>query len=324
MRRTPTLTAAALLLLAATLAGCGGEAEARDDRPPTAPRGLTVHAGSATSVHVMWNKSTDDTGVHRYEVYRDGKRVKTLPAATYMVDIAQLTPQRTYTFSVRALDAAGNRSPHSLKVPVTMRPPAPKDSEPPTAPRKVKVRPSGARAATLSWGAATDNEAVTSYDIYQAGSRIHSVAGRSTTALVTGLRPGTAYTFTVKARDAADNSSPDSEAVQLTTAAGEGGHEDTAPGGFKVTTHEDDGAYYLDLSWDAPKTGGDVAEYEIHLNGRQATTLQWGGAAPAGRARHSFFITRDEAQTYRVKLRAKLPDGTWGAFSEERTVTTGG
>ncbi|NGO80823.1 fibronectin type III domain-containing protein [Streptomyces sp. YC504] len=322
MHRTPTavLTAAALLLLA----GCGGEAEARDERPPTAPRGLTVHAGSATSVHVMWNKSTDDTAVARYEVFRGGKLVKTLPAATYMIDITGLTPKRTYTFTVRALDAAGNRSPHSTEASVTMRAPAPQDAEPPTAPVKLTARPSGSRAATLAWGAAKDNEAVTSYDIYQRGSRIHSVDGRTTTALVTGLRPGTEYTFTVKARDAADNSSPDSGSVRLTTAPGSGGSENTAPGGFKVTTREDDDAYYLDLSWDAPRTGGDVAEYEIHLNGRQATTLQWGAAAPAGRAKHSFFITREEGQTYRVKLRAKLPDGNWGAFSEERTVTTGG
>ncbi|MBC9712366.1 fibronectin type III domain-containing protein [Streptomyces sp. TRM66268-LWL] len=322
MHRTPTavLTAAALLLLA----GCGGEAEARDDRPPTAPRGLTVHAGSATSVHVMWNKSTDDTAVTRYELFRGGKRIKTLPAATYMVDLTGLTPQQTYTFTVRALDAAGNTSPHSAKVSVTMRPPAPRDTEPPTAPAKLVAKASGARAATLSWAAAKDDQAVTSYDIYQRGSRIHSVDGRTTTALVTGLRPGTDYTFTVRARDAADNSSPDSGSASLKTAAGSGGSEETAPGGFKVETRKDDDAYYLDLSWDAPRTGGDIAEYEIHLNGRQATTLQWGAAAPAGRAKHSFFITREEGQTHRVKIRAKLPDGNWGAFSEERTVTTGG
>ncbi len=322
MRRTPTavLTAVALLLLA----GCGGEAEASDKRAPTAPRGLTVHAGSATSVHVMWNKSTDDTAVTQYELYRGGKLIKTLPAATYMIDVTGLTPQQKYTFTVRALDAAGNRSPKSAEVSVTMRAPAPLDAEPPTAPTKLTAKPSGPLAATLSWGAAKDNEAVTSYDIYQRGSRIHSVAGRSTTALVTGLRPGTEYTFTVRARDAADNSSRDSGEVRLKTAPGVGGAEDTAPGGFKVRTREDgDGAYHLDLSWDAPDTGGDVAEYEIFLNGRQATTLQWGGAAPAGRAEHSFFITREEGETYRVKLRAKLPDGNWGAFSEERTVTTG-
>ncbi|MFI6943150.1 fibronectin type III domain-containing protein [Streptomyces sp. NPDC050418] len=322
MRRIPplALTAAALLLLT----GCGGDAEAVDDRPPTAPRGLTVHAGSATSVHVMWNKSTDDTEVTGYELYRGGKLVRKLPGTTYMVDLTGLTPRKKYVFSVRALDAAGNSSHRSPEVSVTMRAPAPKDAEPPTAPGKLTVKPSGGRAATLSWRAARDNEAVTSYDIYQAGSRIHSVDGGTTTALVTGLRPGTDYTFTVRARDAADNASPDSGRVKLTTAPGAGGDEDTAPGGFKVTTHETDGAYYLDLSWDQPRTGGDVAEYEIHLNGRQATTLQWGGSAPAGRAKHSFFISREEGQTYRVKLRAKLPDGNWGAFSEERTVTTGG
>ncbi|RFU86274.1 fibronectin type III domain-containing protein [Streptomyces triticagri] len=312
-----------------TLTGCslfgadsdGGKPAAR---PPSAPRGLTVHVGSATSVHVMWNKSSGGTAVDKYEIFRGRTKVKTLPGKQYMADLNGLRPKATYTFRVRALDAGGNASQLSREATVTMRAPAPADDTPPAAPSGLRVGAAGPRAATLTWTPSKDRKDVTSYDVYQRGARIHSVGGESTSALVTGLRPGTDYTFTVKARDAADNSSAPTKGVRHTTGgAGGGSAAGTAPADFKVATHEEDGAHHLDLSWDPPRTGGEVAEYQIHLNGRQATTLVWGADAPKGRAKHSFFISRTSGETYRVKLRARLPDGNWGAFSPERSVTTG-
>ncbi|MFC7309723.1 fibronectin type III domain-containing protein [Streptomyces monticola] len=330
----PVLLAALALPLTACSAETGAAAQ---ELPP--PRGLTAQASSATSVHVMWTKATTTTAsggkasggkageegeLAGYEIYRGRTRVKSVPADQYMVDITGLKPGTAYSFTARAKDTAGNRSPLSRKVTVTTRPRTTADHKPPTAPTKLRARASGARAATLSWGAAEDNEEITSYDIYQRDSKIHSVNGDSTAALVTGLRPGTDYTFTVKARDAADNISKPSEAAGLSTPEGPDDTGNTAPADFRVATHKDgDGAHYLDLSWRAPDTGGEVAEYQIHLNGKQATTLMWGAAAPEGRAKHSFFISRQTGQSYRVKLRAKLPDGNWGAFSAERTVVTG-
>ncbi|MDG4865908.1 fibronectin type III domain-containing protein [Streptomyces sp. T-3] len=329
MRRTPTLAAlltASLTAACLSLAGCGGEAaDSGDAEPPSVPRGLTVQASSATSVHIMWNKATDNVAITGYEVYRGTKLVKKVAAGQYMADLDGLQPKASYRFTVRAKDAAGNRSPAGKAVSVTMRPPAPEDHKPPAAPTRLRAKASGPRAATLTWDASKDGKDVTSYDIYQRDTKIHSVNGTATGALITGLRPGTGYTFTVKARDAADNSSKPSGAVGLTTASApdDNATGGTAPADLQVRTHADDGAYYLDLSWDPPKTGGDVAAYEIYLNGRQTTTLMWGSEAPKGRAKHSFFITREAGQTYRVKLRARLPDGNWGAFSAERTAVTG-
>ncbi|MFP3990880.1 fibronectin type III domain-containing protein [Streptomyces sp. E11-3] len=327
MRRAPTLAAstAAALCLLLTATACSDARGSEDNEPPTVPRGLTVEAGSATSVHVMWNKSTDDVGVSAYLVYRGNTKVKEVSGDRHMVDVTGLTPKASYAFSVRARDAAGNVSPVGEKVPVTLLAPTADDREAPTVPTGLTARGAGPRAAKLRWDAAKDNEKVTAYDIYQRGTRIHSVAGYATSTLVTGLHPGTDYTFTVKARDAADNSSPPSGAVGLTTAtapASGAGPGSTAPGDFEVRARAEGGAYHLDLSWEPPETGGAVAAYEIHLDGRAATTLMWGGDAPEGRAEHSFFVTKERGRTYRVKLRARLPDGNWGAFSAERTVTT--
>ena len=82
-------------------------------------------------------------------------------------------------------------------------------------------------------------------------------------------------------------------------------------------------ALHADLSWLAPKTGADVPEYQIYLDGTFATTLVWGARAPEGRATYSVYVSKRAGETYRVKLRARLPDGEWGAFSPERTFVTG-
>ncbi|WUP45235.1 fibronectin type III domain-containing protein [Streptomyces sp. NBC_00259] len=311
----PVLTCTTALLLTA----CGGDAQAKDTHNPSAPRGVTAQASSATSVHVMWERATDDTGVSAYEVFRAGTRVKSVPAATHMTDIEGLTPSTPYTFTVRALDGAGNASPHSLAVPATTLAPAVADSRPPTPPGSATGRVRGAREVTLAWGRSRDDQAVTAYDIYQADSRIHTVPGTATTARVTGLRPGTVYTFTIRARDAADNSSPDSAPVDLTTTPAPGAAPNTAPTGLVATARKGS----VDLHWTPPDTGAPVEEHQLFLNGKLATTIVWGTQPPPGRATYTFTVTDPPGTRYSVKLRAKLPDGNWGDFSAQRTVVVG-
>ncbi|MFF8645644.1 fibronectin type III domain-containing protein [Streptomyces sp. NPDC015345] len=313
------------LAAAVALSGCawGGQDERQDTRPPAAPRGLTVQAGSATTAHVMWNQATDDTQVTGYAVYRDAKKVKDVPGRRHMVDITGLKPSTTYAFTVRARDAEGNLSEDSRRLTVTTPAAAAADHKPPTRPTRLRGKAEGSRSVTLSWGKSTDDRAVASYEIYQGTSKIHSVGGGQTATLVTGLRPGTGYTFTVKARDAADNFSPASPAVRLTTAAGKDSGRGTAPTAFRAATHRADGAHYIDLSWTPPRTGGAVTEYQIQLDGRTATSLVFGGTAPRDKARHSFYIGRKAGERHQVRIRPKLPDGTWGAYSPTRAVTTG-
>ncbi|GAB3649066.1 fibronectin type III domain-containing protein [Streptomyces sparsus] len=315
----PAALAAVLWL---PLAGCGLLGDS-DGRPPAPPAGLTAQASSSTSAHVMWNRSTDNVEVTGYEVYQGSEKVKDVPGDRHMTDVDGLEPSAEYTFTVRAKDAAGNVSRPSRKAPVTMLSADSEDDEPPSRPSGLRGKAEGARAATLSWKKSDDNLGVASYDVFQGDSKIHSVAGDETTALLTGLRPGTDYVFTVKARDTADNVSPASNAVDVTTASGPGGGANTAPGDFTAATSSTEGGFDLDLAWTPPNTGGEVAEYQIYLDGEFATTLAWGDSAPAKEATYSFFVSDREGSTHRVKIRAKLPDGTWGRFSAERTVTTG-
>jgi chitodextrinase len=319
VRRVPVF----VLLLCAVLAllsSCAWN-EGGDDggRLPGAPTGVTAAAGSATSVHVMWNAVAAGHSISGYEVYRGTTKVKEVPGSEHMVDVTRLRPSTLYAFTVRARDRDGRLGPPSGEVHATTWAAAAGDRAAPTRPGSFEGRAIGSRAVQLSWSRATDDQHVVSYDIYQGGTKIHGVGGNQTATVITGLRPGTRYVFTVRARDAADNLSPASPTVRLTTPGTDDGHG-TAPTGFRAQTRRAEGAYYLDLSWVPPHTDGVVTEYQVQLDGRTATSLVYGGHAPRQRATYSFYLGRDAGVGVRVRIRARLPDGTWGGYSAERTV----
>jgi chitodextrinase len=273
----------------------------------------------------MWNRASGGTEVDAYEVYRGRKKVTEVPADTHMVDVTRLEPATKYVFTVRARDADGDLGPPSARVRATTPAAVVADGQAPSRPTRLAGRAVGSRAVQLSWGRSTDDRDVVSYDILQGGSKIHSVGGEQTAAVVTGLRPGTRYSFTVRARDAADNVSAMSAAVRLTTARGAGDGRGTAPTCFRAAARRAaDGAYSLALSWLPPRADGVITEYEIQLDGHLATTLVWGGVPPRGRAAYDFYVGREKGVSYRVRIRAKLPDGTWGGYTVERTVSTAG
>ncbi|MCM2411665.1 glycoside hydrolase family 18 chitinase [Streptomyces sp. RKAG290] len=84
-------------------------------------------------------------------------------------------------------------------------------------------------SAKLSWSAATDDKGIKNYDVLRDGAVVATVAG--TTYTNTGLTAGTDYSYTVRARDTADQTGPASGAVKVHTTGGGG----TDPGtGSKV------------------------------------------------------------------------------------------
>ncbi|MFI5976099.1 glycoside hydrolase family 6 protein [Streptomyces sp. NPDC051452] len=95
------------------------------------------------------------------------------------------------------------------------------DTQAPTAPTGLTVTSTTSDSVSLTWGAATDNTAVTGYDIYRNGSKAGSVTGTSYTDKA--LSAATTYQYTVKAKDAAGNVSAASAAVSATTKATGGG-----------------------------------------------------------------------------------------------------
>ncbi|WP_312075995.1 reprolysin-like metallopeptidase [Chryseobacterium sp.] len=87
-----------------------------DTTPPTAPT-LAASGTTSTSTNLSWSGATDAVGVTGYDVYQGSSLIGSTASSTYTV--TSLTPSTTYTFSVRAKDAAGNISTSSNSVSVT-------------------------------------------------------------------------------------------------------------------------------------------------------------------------------------------------------------
>jgi chitodextrinase len=95
------------------------------------------------------------------------------------------------------------------------------DTSPPTAPSNLRASNVTSSGATLAWNASSDNVGVTGYDVYRGSTLVGTASG--TTFNVSGLSASTTYSFTVRARDAAGNTSQASGAVSVTTTGGGGG-----------------------------------------------------------------------------------------------------
>ncbi len=91
------------------------------------------------------------------------------------------------------------------------------DTQAPSAPTNLASLNITETSVDLSWTASTDNVGVTGYDVFEGGVVTQTVTG--TTATITGLTASTAYSFTVKAKDAAGNVSSASNTVNVTTSA---------------------------------------------------------------------------------------------------------
>jgi len=88
-----------------------------DTQPPTAPTGLTASNITQTTVTLTWNASTDNVGVTGYDVYCNGTMLGTVTGTS--ANVTGLTAGTTYSFYVKAKDAAGNVSSASNTISVT-------------------------------------------------------------------------------------------------------------------------------------------------------------------------------------------------------------
>ena len=168
--------------------------------PASAPDAPTSVIGSITgagSISVSWTAPVDNGGatITRYSVVASpgGRGCTTTGALTCVV--SGLTSGTTYTFTVSASNRAGTGAGSAHSEPVT----AVSVSGPPLRVTAVFARSS----ATVSWSPPANNggSAIT---LYTATSNVGdlSCTSESTSCVVSGLVPGTTYSFTVFATTA--------------------------------------------------------------------------------------------------------------------------
>ena len=88
-----------------------------DITTPSAPSNLSATAVSSSQVDLSWNASSDNVGVTGYRVYRNDDLITTVTNNSY--SNTGLTPNTSYGYYVRAIDAAGNVSGPSTLASVT-------------------------------------------------------------------------------------------------------------------------------------------------------------------------------------------------------------
>lgn len=93
------------------------DSTAGDVTPPTAPANLAAGTITTTSVGLSWSASSDNVEVTGYKVYRNGSNPVSVGGTS--TTVSGLTANTNYTFTVTAVDAAGNESPASAGVNVT-------------------------------------------------------------------------------------------------------------------------------------------------------------------------------------------------------------
>jgi streptogrisin C len=198
------------------------------------------------------------------------------------------------------------------------------DTQPPTAPTGLQSTGTTANSVSLSWTASTDNVGVTAYDVYNGSALATTVTG--TSATVGNLAADTAYTFTVKARDAAGNASAASNPVTARTQPGDPGGDDeppTTPGNPRstgVTTTS------VSLAWDASVDNTGVTGYDVYRGTTLATTTASTSATVTGltpNTEYSFTVQAKDAvgnkskPTLAVAVRTSSDGGGGRTFSNE-------
>jgi chitodextrinase len=292
-----------------------------DTQPPTAPSGLTAAAASGSQINLSWAGSNDNVGVTGYLIEHCqgvgcSNFAQVATTATTAYNDTGLTNATTYSYRVRATDAAGNLSGYSNVASATTL-----DTQPPTAPSNLAATTAGGSQINLSWTASADNVGVTQYLVERcqdAGCVSFAQIGTSngTTFSNTGLAPNTSYSYRVRATDVAGNLSGYSNVASAVTQ-----NPDTQPPSDPSNlTAAAVGGSQINLSWTASTDNVGVTQYLVErCQGVGCTTFEQVGTS-TGTTLNNTGLTNATSYSYRV--RATDAAGNLSGYSNIASATT--
>ena len=263
-----------------------------DTQAPTAPTNLNASAITQTSLTLSWTASTDNVGVTGYDVYQGGIKINGSLVTSTSFNVSGLTASTAYQFYVQARDAAGNTSANSSTLNVTTL--APPDTEAPTAPANLAASNITQSTLTLNWDASTDNVGVTGYDVYRDGIKINPGIVTSTSYNVTGLSALVTYSFYVVAKDAAGNTSANSNNASATTPDTQA---PTAPTNLTASAITETS---MTISWTASTdnigvTGYDIYQDNIKINTSPVTITSYDVSGLTINTSYAFYVQASDA-----------------------------
>ncbi|WP_202868717.1 PQQ-dependent sugar dehydrogenase [Kribbella antibiotica] len=212
------------------------------------------------------------------------------------------------TNKIRARATTADGGPNADKLTVN---PVSDDVTPPSPPSNLVVSNIKSNAATFTWAAASDNVAVTRYEINRGGNVLKVVDANTLSATVDTLTANTAYDISVGAFDAAGNASQQSNVVAFTTPGSGDTQPPTAPTNLRSTGVS---VNSVSLAWNASTdNSGSIAGYDVYQ----------GTAKVASTGSLTTTVTGLAANTnYTFTVKARDPDSNASAASNALTVKT--
>lgn len=198
--------------------------ETPDTVAPSQPTELNASKVSANSVEITWKASTDNIGVKEYQVLRNGEVIDTVPGTTFIDK--KLKADTEYTYTIKALDSAGNISKESEKLKVKTTHTIP-DIEAPTQPKGLHSMGTTSTTVDLMWSPSEDNVGVDHYIVYRESAGVMNKIGTAanTSFMDKDLKANTSYKYVVTAVDLAGNESSRSDVLNVTTKSEDSAYE---------------------------------------------------------------------------------------------------
>jgi fibronectin type 3 domain-containing protein len=294
-----------------------------DTQAPSAPPTISATTMSANRINVAWTAATDNVAVTGYRVERCqgvnctnfAQVTTTTTALSY--NNTGLSTGTSYSYRVRATDAAGNLGSYSAVATAITS-----DGQAPTAPANLSSTAVSSSEIDLTWTASTDNVAVTGYRVERcvgSGCTNFVEVGTSvTTAFAsTGLAPSTTYRHRVRATDLAGNFSSYSTVVTATTTAGPDTQPPTAPGNPSASPVS---ISQINLGWGASTDNVAVSLYLVERCQGSACT----DFTEVGSSSTTVYASTGLASstTYRFRIRARDAAGNLSPYSAAIAATT--
>ena len=227
------------------------------------------YANSMENGEDIWLRYNDGSGWTTIATWASGSAFNnnTFNNVSFTLDESQFNLVNNGQFRIQC-DASGNNDQVYIDQIIITGIPSGPDVTPPSAPSNLITTNTTQTTTNLSWNTSTDNIGVTGYDVYQDNVFLVTVLG--TSHQVTELSASTAYTFYVKARDEAGNTSENSNTVNVTTQNPPDTEAPTAPSNLIASniTHDS-----TDLSWTASTDNVGVTGYDVYQNGSFVTNV---------------------------------------------------
>ncbi|MBN1673998.1 MAG: lamin tail domain-containing protein [Kiritimatiellae bacterium] len=214
--------------------------------PPAAPTGLGASAASSSRINLSWTDASNNETGFKIDRRQSGSevwtRIATTGANVSTYSDTGLAAGTTYYYRVKAYNGDGN-SPYSNDAAATTQ------QGPPAAPSGLTATAASASRIELLWTDASGNETGFKIERSPTGSsswqQIATAGADASTYTDSGLTPGTAYYYRVRATNGiGDSGYSNIDAATTTTisvqfaASSSSGREDVSPATLTVTLNE--------------------------------------------------------------------------------------